>query len=213
MPALERPTRSSKDFFTNLLEGLENPGSTHTRANAHGHHAVFLFAPAQAMEQGGNAHRTSGTQRMTQSDGSAERVYFFRIQSKVLDHGQSLGGESFIEFDPVKIVLFDAGQFAGFGIAALGPIPMISGGTPATAKPTKRASGFRSYSLIARSLASSTAPAPSDICEELPAVTLPPARKTARSFARTSAVVPGAWAFVVSDRARVSKISRSLKSG
>ncbi len=31
--------------------------------------------------------------------------------------------------------------FSSFGIAAIGPTPMISGGTPATAKPTNRASG------------------------------------------------------------------------
>ena len=29
------------------------------------------------------------------------------------------------------------------GIASLGPMPMISGGTPATAAPTKRASGVK----------------------------------------------------------------------
>ncbi len=66
---------------------------------------------------------------------------------------------------------------------------MISGGTPATAKLTKRASGFTLYFFSAFSLISTTAAAPSDICELLPAVTLPRAAKTVRSFASVSGVV------------------------
>ena len=50
---------------------------------------------------------------------------------------------------------------------------MISGGTPRAAKLTKRASGFRSNCLTAFSLARISAPAPSLVCELLPAVTLP----------------------------------------
>ena len=50
---------------------------------------------------------------------------------------------------------------------------MMWGGTPRLAKLTKRASGFRSNCLTAFSLARISAPAPSLVCELLPAVTEP----------------------------------------
>src|SRR5690606_18927934 len=71
--------------------------------------------------------------------------------------------------------------FRAAGMASLGPMPMMSGGTPRTAKDTKRASGVRLCSFRARSDTTSRAPAPSEVCELLPAVTLPLAAKTGRS--------------------------------
>ncbi|MCY1519273.1 hypothetical protein D9M68_540230 [compost metagenome] len=77
------------------------------------------------------------------------------------------------------------------GIAAIGPMPMTSGGTPATAKPAKRASGLRLNSRRMRSDTRTTAAAPSDICELLPAVTLPRAANTGFSRASASALLSG----------------------
>jgi hypothetical protein len=78
---------------------------------------------------------------------------------------------------------------------------MISGGTPRAAKLTKRASGLRSNCFTAFSLARISAPAPSLVCELLPAVTLPmpvalpvgslAAANTGRSLARPSSEVSG----------------------
>ena len=82
-------------------------------------------------------------------------------------------------------------DFSAAGIAAIGPMPMISGGTPRLAKLTKRASGVRPCSRTARSLARIRAPAPSLVCELLPAVTLPLAAKTGRSLPRPSSEVSG----------------------
>ena len=75
------------------------------------------------------------------------------------------------------------------GIASFGPMPMISGGTPLIAKLTKRASGVRLNCFSARSDTTISAPAPSDVCELLPAVTLPFAANTGFSFASASSVV------------------------
>ena len=74
-------------------------------------------------------------------------------------------------------------------MASIGPMPMISGGTPRTAKLTKRASGFRSNCLTAFSLARIRQPAPSLVCELLPAVTEPLAANTGFSLARPSTEV------------------------
>jgi hypothetical protein len=66
---------------------------------------------------------------------------------------------------------------------------MILGSTPAEAKFTNLV-GSRFNSLTISSLMMRTKAAPSLICEELPAVTLPPASKTGRNPARASLDVP-----------------------
>ncbi|MNR14610.1 hypothetical protein D3C85_1310950 [compost metagenome] len=68
---------------------------------------------------------------------------------------------------------------------------MISGGTPRTANETKRASGTRLNCLRIFSETRISAPAPSDVCELLPAVTLPLLANTGRSLPRPSSDVSG----------------------
>ena len=73
--------------------------------------------------------------------------------------------------------------------AGTGPRPNSSGLTPAVVNATNRASGV-SPSCAARSAATTmAAAAPSLICDELPAVTVPPARKAGRSPASAAADV------------------------
>ena len=75
-------------------------------------------------------------------------------------------------------------------MAFTGPIPIILGSTPAEAKLTKRAIGVRFNSLTISSLIIKTKAAPSLICEEFPAVTLPSAAKTGLNPANASTEVP-----------------------
>ena len=94
-------------------------------------------------------------------------------------------------------------SFSTFGTAAVGPIPMISGATPPTAKCENRASGFKpSWAAFCADMMM-TAAAPSDICEELPAVTVPPGRKT--GFRRPSA------SMLVSGRGPSSRVKVNLR--
>ncbi len=74
------------------------------------------------------------------------------------------------------------------GIANFGPMPMISGGTPLTANEENLASGVRLCSRRNFSDTTSSAPAPSDICELLAAVTEPLAANTGFSLASDSTV-------------------------
>ena len=78
-----------------------------------------------------------------------------------------------------------------FWVAGTGPIPMISGSTPAQDQPITRASGSLPSARARDSLVSTIAAAPSVMPLELPAVTVPPGRNTAFSFASASIVVPG----------------------
>ncbi len=71
---------------------------------------------------------------------------------------------------------------AAFCVAGAGPIPIMRGGTPAVATPRSRAIGFNPYLPTARSLAISTATAPSLMPDALPAVTLPSGLTTPFNF-------------------------------
>ena len=66
---------------------------------------------------------------------------------------------------------------------------MISGGTPASAKPMSRPMGSTPSSFTMRSLMTTAAAAPSDFCEALPAVTVPFTLKTGRRAASASRLV------------------------
>ncbi len=68
---------------------------------------------------------------------------------------------------------------------------MTLGSTPTTAHPTSRPSGRSPRSAAKRSLATTSAAAPSQIPEAFPAVTTPSGRNTGRSWLRPSRVVSG----------------------
>ena len=68
---------------------------------------------------------------------------------------------------------------------------MISGLSPVTPLATMRASGVMPSSLALVSLITTTAAAPSLSGQALPAVTVPPSRKTGLRLASPSSVVPG----------------------
>ena len=58
-------------------------------------------------------------------------------------------------------------------MAGIGPVSMVMGSLPTTAKLWNRARGVRPRAAAFSSLMMSTPEAPSVICDELPAVTLP----------------------------------------
>ena len=74
-------------------------------------------------------------------------------------------------------------------MAGTGPIPIKSGGTPATANPTMRAIGSAPNRAAMASDMTTVAAAPSDIWEAFPAVTLPPFRNTGRKRPSASILV------------------------
>ena len=61
------------------------------------------------MHRGRGADGAGGAERMAERDGAAERIDLCRIQAQFADHGDRLRGEGLVEFDPVEIVLRDAG--------------------------------------------------------------------------------------------------------
>src|SRR5512137_844037 len=80
-------------------------------------------------------------------------------------------------------------SFRAFGIATAGPMPISSGAQPATAKTVILARGLSPRALAFSAVMSRAKAAPSVICEELPAVTDPPALKAGLSLPRSATVV------------------------
>ena len=97
---------------------------------------------------------------------------------------------SFSSNRPMSSILSPA-FFRAFSVEGIGPMPMISGWTPANANETMRIFGFRPSSFTAPPPASSDIVAPSVRGEEVPAVTRPCGRNGVLRLARSSIVVSG----------------------
>src|SRR5262249_13108393 len=90
-------------------ERLINARCAHSRSHAHRHHPVLLLAPPHAVDDRRRADRAGGGQGVTKRDGAAQRIHFRGIESKIADHREALRGERLVQFDPVDLVLPDAG--------------------------------------------------------------------------------------------------------
>jgi hypothetical protein len=76
-------------------------------------------------------------------------------------------------------------------VAGIGPVSMITGSTPTAVWSIIRARGVRPSPRALSALMSMTAAAPSEICDEVPAVIRPSALNTGSSRASASSVVSG----------------------
>ena len=76
-------------------------------------------------------------------------------------------------------------------VAGIGPVSIITGSTPTVVWSTIFARGVTPSSAAFSALISSTAAAPSEICDELPAVTLPSCLKAGLRPASASRFVSG----------------------
>src|SRR6266542_390433 len=91
------------------LDGFENSRGAHTGAYAHRNHTVLLLAPAQTVHDRCGAHRAGRAQRVTERNRTAQRIDPRRVEPELLDDGEALRGEGFVQFDPADLILLDAG--------------------------------------------------------------------------------------------------------
>ncbi len=94
---------------------------------------------------------------------------------------------SFNSISPISFI-FNFVLFRSFFTAGIGPVPIISGGTPAAAESIILSLGFKPMRNAFFLSITSKAAAPSLMPEELPAVTVPPSLKAGFNFARSSKV-------------------------
>ena len=107
-----------------------------------------------------------------------------------LDDGERLRGEGFVELDEVDLVEGEAGEFERFGDGVDGADAHLFGVAAGVGEGDE--AGERLECRAARRGAAdmtTAAAAPSEVCEELPAVTVPFAWKTGLSLARASSEV------------------------
>ncbi len=112
---------------------------------------------------------------MAEGDGAAVHVEAIRIDREFAQARQHLRGKRLVQFDEVDVLEGQAGRASSLRTAGTGPVPNRSGATPAVAYPSQRASGVRPSVFARAADISRTAAAPSLVCEELPAVTVPDA--------------------------------------
>ena len=123
--------------------------------------------------RGGGQLGASATERMTESDGSPVDVHLRGIEAELLDDRQRLRGEGFVQLDEVDLIEGEPGQLERLGNGINGPMPISSGKQPAVAKETKRARGWMPRAAARSADMTTAAAAPSEVCDEFPAVTVP----------------------------------------
>ncbi len=129
-------------------------------------------------------------ERMAECDGSAVHVDLLLIDFQGANDGHALCGERLVDLDTARHLLARIPAIrSALGMASTGPMPMISGATPASANERKVASGFKPHCLRAFLAHKKTAAAPSLICEVLPAVTVPPTLNAGFSAAKAASEV------------------------
>ena len=129
-------TNSRNNGCKNLGQVFKNPGRAHAAANAHGDQAVPGAATFHLVEELDGQLGPGAAQGVAQGDGPAVDVDLLRVDTQFPDTGQGLGGKGLVDFKKVDSLSFLPVTFMSCGMAYMGPTPMISEGTPATAKPT-----------------------------------------------------------------------------
>ena len=81
-------------------------------------------------------------------------------------------------------------RLSSFSVAGIGPVSMSTGSAPATAPEWYRTTGVRPRAAARCGVVTSSAAAPSEICEELPAWITPSSRNDGLSRASVSGLVP-----------------------
>src|SRR5260370_19225838 len=87
---------------------------SHASADAHGDHAVAGVLALEFAEDGGGEFCAGAAERVAEGDGPAVGIDARRIEAGLLDDGERLRGEGFIEFDYGDVVERKAGELQRF---------------------------------------------------------------------------------------------------
>ena len=94
---------------------LEDAGSAHAAADAHGDHAVAHLAASHFLEQRCGEFGAGAAEGMAERDGAAVDVDARRIEAERADDGEGLRGKGLVELDEADVVEGEAGELEGFG--------------------------------------------------------------------------------------------------
>ena len=110
---------------------------------------------------------------MAQRDRSAVDVRLGRVGFQRAHAGQALRGKGLVQLDQVDVGQRQLALASTFCTAVTGAMKISLGATPLVALATMRALSGERLSRATSSVTTTTAAAPSLICEALPAVTVP----------------------------------------
>src|SRR5438445_9628507 len=82
-----------------VLQAIEDAGGAHAAADAHGDHAVASVAALQFADNRGCEFCAGAAKGVAEGDGSAVGIDASAVEAGLLDDGERLRGEGFVEFD------------------------------------------------------------------------------------------------------------------
>src|SRR5579863_4951736 len=86
-----------------LIQVFENSRRAHPTAHAHCDHAITSVATPEFADNRRRQLRPGAAERMSESDRSAVRIHFLRIQPGFLDYSQRLRRERFVQLDHIDV--------------------------------------------------------------------------------------------------------------
>ena len=110
------------------------------------HRVARPFCRAAALhlvQQGGEDPRARGADRVADGDGAAIDVDLVRIEAEFAHHARDWAANASLDSTRSRSPTFHPAFSSALRVAGIGPVPMISGSTPAWAQEAMRASGFR----------------------------------------------------------------------
>ena len=134
----------------------------------------FDVAALHFLQDGGGQFGAGATQRMPKGDGAAVDVDLRRVEPELLHHGKRLRRERLVQLDQVDLVERQAGEFQRFRNGINRSDPHLFRQAPGVGESDKTRQRMNARAPVARSSDITTAAAaPSDVCDEFPAVTVP----------------------------------------
>src|SRR6266853_1520705 len=99
IPRCPRNDGSVFGFTVFSLQTLEDAGGAHAATDAHGDHAVARVATLQFAEDSGGEFCAGAAERVAEGDGAAVGVDAGGVEAGLLNDGERLRGEGFVELD------------------------------------------------------------------------------------------------------------------
>ena len=149
----------------------------------------FALAALHFLQQRGGELGARAAQRMPQRDGAAVHVHLGQVEAQHLDHGQRLRRERLVQLDQVDLVQRQSRQLQRLGDGVHRPHPHLLRKAAGVGIGHQRASGLMPSACARSTDITTAAAAPSEVCDELPAVTVPLAWKAGLSLASASSEV------------------------
>ena len=167
------PPRTVVSVVIAHLHAFEDSSGAHAAAHAHRDQAVTRLSPPHFVEKRRRQLGAGAAERVAERDGAAVDVQSLRIDWQLAQAGNHLCGKRLVQLDQIHLLERQSGELQHFSNCRhrpdAKPLRFDTGGRERHESPE------RLEAQLARRVSdiTSTAAAPSLVCDELPAVTVP----------------------------------------